>query len=126
MKLTKNLFYVIALALSVVMVVVGIVFLCLGTSHTGAGGGLSRASTSVEFGADYYTYSVQYAGLAANALCDIFVMLKCAFGAFFILFGGLNTCYTLSKILKNASAKKQDSATNEEIKQESTPESINV
>ena len=100
MKNTKKLFNTIALCLGFALILVGIIFLFLSESHTGSNGsGLTRASTSIEFGADYYTTSAQYSGLAANALCDIFAMLKYAFASLFIFLGGLDVCIFLPKYL---------------------------
>lgn len=105
MRYVNNLFYKIALFIGVAMIIVGIVFIFWDSSHSGLdGSGLARASTSIEFGADYYTISAQYSGLAANALCDIFKLLKFAFATFFVLIGGLDICFCLIKILP---AKKQ-------------------
>ena len=95
----KHLFNTIALGLGLALILIGLIFLFLNESHVGANGGLTRASTSIEFGADYYTTSAQYSGLAANALCDIFALLKYAFAALFIFLGGLDVCIFLPKCL---------------------------
>lgn len=115
MKNTKKLFNTIALCLGFALILVGIIFLFLSESHTGSNGsGLTRASTSIEFGADYYTTSAQYSGLAANALCDIFVLLKYAFSALFIFLGGLDVCIFLSKCLAKGSNIDSDHTDNPE------------
>ncbi len=97
----KKLHNKIALGLGLALILVGIIFLFLDDTHTGTTGGLTRASTSITFGADYYTTSAQYAGLAANALCDIFTLLKYAFATLFIFLGGLDICIFLPKIMQN-------------------------
>ena len=97
----KKLLNTIALCLGIALVLVGIVFLFLDDDHTGSNNsGIVRASTSIEFGADYYTTSAQYAGLAANALCDIFVLLQSAFAFLFIFLGGLDICVFLAKVVQ--------------------------
>lgn len=85
------------LLLGIAMVIVGIVFLLQsGSSHTGANGsGVTRASTSIKFGADFYTTSAQYSALAANAVVDLYKIVTLAIGAFFIFSGGFSICVTL-------------------------------
>ena len=85
------------LLLGIAMVIVGIVFLFQsGNSHLGANGsGVTRASTSIKFGGDFYTTSAQYTALAANAVVDLYKIVTLAIGAFFIFSGGFAICVTL-------------------------------
>ena len=85
---TEKIRKILALLIGIAVLISGIVILGMSDSHTGNGEGVSRASTSIEFGADYYTTSAQYMGLAANAACDIFKLVKLGFGLMF-LFAGL-------------------------------------
>jgi len=86
---------VIALVLGIALIAVGIYLLCMSDSHTGYAGGVSRASTSIEFGGDFYTTSAQYTGLAANAVVDLFDLVKYAFGSLLIFIGGIDWCVVL-------------------------------
>lgn len=94
---TKNkILTIVLLALGALMVITGIVFLVKsGASHTGYAGGVSRASTSIKFGADFYTESAQYTGLAANAVCDLYKIVGQAIGIFFMFAGAMDVCLTL-------------------------------
>jgi len=68
----------------------------IGKSHVGGNGsGTSRASTSIEFGADFYTTSAQYSGLAANAVIDLYDLAAAGMGAFFIFAGLTEVCVSL-------------------------------
>ena len=58
-------------------------------------GSLTRADTSVEFGSDFKTYSVQNAALTANAVSDLYEKFSIAVGFFFIFTGGMSACITL-------------------------------
>lgn len=91
-------------ALSVVILCLGIALVLFGAwtflqaesnSHTGYGGGTSRASTSIQFGADFYTTSAQYSGLAANAVVDLYELTAYAICAFSVFFGGVDICAAL-------------------------------
>ena len=90
-------------ALSVVILCLGIARVLFGAwtliqaenSHTGYGGGTSRASTSIQFGADFYTTSAQYSGLAANAVVDLYELTAYAICAFSVFFGGVDICVAL-------------------------------
>lgn len=92
----KRILTLIILGLGVAMMIAGlfILFQC-NASHTGGRGGLVRASTSTEFGADFYTYSVQATALAANAAVDLYKLLSIVSGIFFIFAGGVEVCVTL-------------------------------
>ena len=73
------------------MILAGIIFWAKAdTSHTGRNGGVSRASTSIEFGADFYTTSAQYTALAANAVSDTYKMISTGMGIFFIFIGAVD------------------------------------
>lgn len=94
----KKIITAILLVLGLLMIILGIVAICqCGMSHGQGGykGYLTRASTGIEFGADFYTTSAQYTGLAANAVCDLYTFVSCAFGVFFMFIGGLDICLTL-------------------------------
>lgn len=84
------------LALGVALIIAGVIFISqAGTSHTGHGGGVSRASTSIQFGGDFYTTSAQYTGLAANTVTDLYELFSVATGIFFMFVGGMDICVTL-------------------------------
>lgn len=85
----------VILALGVCLIVSGIVLLFHNGNHCGYSYGLSRASTSIEFGADFYTTSAQYTGLAANATVDLYRLLSIVSGIFFIFVGGIDVCITM-------------------------------
>lgn len=90
-------------ALSVIILCLGIALVLFGAwtliqaenSHTGYGGGTSRASTSIQFGDDFYTTSAQYSGLAANAVVDLYELTAYAICAFSVFFGGVDICVAL-------------------------------
>ncbi len=88
---TEKLRKIIAITLGVAILISGIVILCMSSSHTGSTGGVSRASTDIKFGADYYTTSARYIGLAANAASDIFDLIKLCFGLMFLFTGAFMT-----------------------------------
>ena len=91
----KKTIRLIALILGVALIIAGVAFLFHSDSHTGYGGGVSRASTSIKFGADFYTSSAQYTGLAANAVTDLYAIVKTAIGIFFIFLGATDCCAIL-------------------------------
>lgn len=92
----KKILTIAILALGVVLIVAGLILIGqAGASHTGYYGGVSRASTSIEFGADFYTTSAQYTGLAANAVTDLYTLVSVATGIFFMFVGGTDVCVTL-------------------------------
>ncbi len=92
----KKILTWIILGLGVGMVLAGLVILCQsGVSHTGHNYGLSRASTTIEFGADFYTTSAQATGLAANAVIDLYKLTSMVTGIFFMFVGGIDICVTL-------------------------------
>ena len=78
--------------LGIALIIVGIVFILADEAHTGRTGGVSRASTSIEFGGDFYTTSAQYTGLAANALVDLYDLIQNAIGIFFVFVGAVDCC----------------------------------
>ena len=96
----KKVITCILLLLGILMIILGIIAICqCETSHGLINGSsehsyTTRASTKVRFGADFYTTSAQYTGLAANAVCDLYTFVSCAFGIFFIFIGGLDLCLT--------------------------------
>lgn len=91
----KKILSIVILALGVCLIVSGIILLFHNGDHCGYSGGVSRASTSIEFGADFYTSSAQYTGLAANATVDLYRLLSIVSGIFFIFVGGIDVCITL-------------------------------
>ena len=88
------------------MIISGILFALTSNSHCGYNGGLSYASTSIEFGADFYTTAAQYTGLAANTLVDLYDLVKMAIALFFIFAGLLVDCLQLKAIRIAKSVKK--------------------
>lgn len=58
-------------------------------------GGVSRANTGIEFGADFYTKSAQYTALAANAVVDLYSMVRVCFGLLFLFGGAIVMCKEL-------------------------------
>lgn len=92
----KKVLTLIILVLGVAMILSGAYLIAqYDGDHTGARGGLSRASTSIEFGADFYTTSAQATGLAANAVTDLYDLVAIATGIFFIFVGSMDICVTL-------------------------------
>ncbi len=86
----------IIIILGALMVLAGIILLISGKSHLGpTGSGLSRANTGIEFGADFYTTSAQYTGLAANTATDIYGLVQVCFAILFIFIGLLTVCVQL-------------------------------
>ena len=92
----KKVLTIIILALGIALMVAGVVLVSqAGADHCGPGLGLSRASTSIKFGADFYTTSAQATGLAANAAIDLYELMSIATGIFFLFVGGVEICVTL-------------------------------
>lgn len=97
---TEKIIHIATAILGIAMIIAGIILLVSYESHTGHNGGVSRASTSISFGADYYTTSAQYMGLAANAACDIYTLVKTCFSLVFIFAGALISLKELNVILQ--------------------------
>lgn len=57
--------------------------------------GSSHVSTSVEFGADFYTYSVKYTAYAVNAIADLHHTVSMLGGMLLLFLGGVDICVTL-------------------------------
>ena len=92
----KNVARCIILLFGVMLFAVGIYILfVISDSHTGIMGGVSRANTDIAFGADFYTTSAQYTGLAANASSDVFDILQLGIGCFFAFLGGTTCCIVI-------------------------------
>ncbi len=89
----KKIKNIVCALVGVAVIIVGIITICASDSHTGHSGGVSRASTSIEFGADFYTTSAEYTGLAANSVVDTFELLQNCFGIAFIVAGILIACH---------------------------------
>lgn len=102
------------LIVGILMTLAGGYFLMqMGKSHVGANGsGTSRASTSIEFGADFYTTSAQYSGLAANAVIDLYDLTAMGMGAFFIFAGLTEICVSL--VLKKSEKDKMETLVDDE------------
>lgn len=78
----------------IALVIAGIAVLATSANHCGPSGcGVSRASTEIEFGADFYTTMAQYSGLTANTATDIYSLLNIGYGITFI-FSGLITFFS--------------------------------
>lgn len=99
---TEKIIHIATAILGIVMIITGIILLVSYESHTGHNGGVSRASTSITFGADYYTTTAQYMGLAANAACDTYALIKTCFSLVFIFAGAFISLKELNVILKFA------------------------
>ena len=110
-KKVEQIIHIATAILGVVMIITGIILLASYVSHTGHNGGVSRASTSITFGADYYTTSAQYMGLAANAACDIYSLVKTCFSLVFIFAGALISLKELNVILQFVSTVAQKAKT---------------
>lgn len=110
-KKVEQIIHIATAILGVVMIITGIILLVSYVSHTGHNGGVSRASTSISFGADYYTTSAQYMGLAANAACDIYSLVKTCFSLVFIFAGALISLKELNVILQFVSTVAQKAKT---------------
>lgn len=111
----KKLFTIIILALGAVMILTGIILLFqCNAEHTGAHGGVTRASTSIEFGGDFYTHSAQYTGLAANAVVDLYKLTSIIGGIFFIFIGAVDICVTLLLTGSKANPQKESTVLNQE------------
>lgn len=92
----KKTLTIAILALGVFLIIAGMILIGqAGTDHTGHNGGVSRASTSIEFGGDFYTSSAQYTALAANSVTDLYELVSVATGIFFMFIGGTDVCVTL-------------------------------
>ena len=92
----KKILTIIILTLGILLIIAGLILIGqAGTSHTGYNGGVSRASTSIEFGGDFYTRSAQYTALAANAVTDLYALVSVSIGVFFLFVGGVEVCLTL-------------------------------
>lgn len=112
----KKVLTIIILALGITLVIAGVVLMCqAGTDHCGYGGGVSRASTSIKFGADFYTSSAQYTGLAANAVIDLYKLMSMAAGIFFVFTGAVEICVTLLLTDVKAVFKKEETVETEVI-----------
>ena len=108
----KKVLTIIILALGVTLMIAGVVILAqAGTDHCGHNGGMLRASTSIEFGADFYTSSAQATGLAANAVTDLYKLLSIVSGIFFVFAGGIDLCVTLLLTDMNGLFKKENPTT---------------
>lgn len=106
----KKIMTTIILVLGVAMILAGLAILFQsGADHTGYNGGVVRASTSIEFGADFYTTSAQTTGLAANAVVDLYKLTSIIAGIFFIFVGGIDICVTLLLAEKKEIFKKEQS-----------------
>lgn len=90
----EKIIHIIILTAGIFMLFVGIYFMnAAGKAHNGiSGDGVVRASTSIEFGADFYTTSAEYTGLAANAVSDLYTNISLAIGWFFIFAGIMDIC----------------------------------
>lgn len=85
----KNNYKNILIVIGMLLILVGIIFLVQSKNgHFGKESyGRSYASTTIEFGADFYTTSAQYTGLAANTVVDLYKLVSYAISAFFIFSG---------------------------------------
>ena len=87
----KKVLTIVLLCLGAALALFGLIVLCQASGdHTGANGGVLRASTSIQFGADFYTTSAHYSGVV-----DLYALVSYAVGAFSLFFGGLDICIVL-------------------------------
>ncbi len=91
-KLIENIF-------SILGMIAGIVIFVLGVSTAGSASGL-ELSTSVEFGADFYTYIYKAAAVAASNISGTNVILAHGIGYLLIALGLIMLCVFGDKILK--------------------------
>ena len=91
----KRFLAIIILAIGVAMIVTGVFLLVQADESHASYNGIVRASTSIEFGADFYTVAAQYTGLAANTMIDLYKIVAISFGCFFVFAGGIDICVTL-------------------------------
>ena len=78
---------ILFIVLGIITIAFGVLLFLIGPDHNPSGTGLVKASTSIQFGADFYTTSAQYTALAANALVDLFDLVRYALSGFFVLGG---------------------------------------
>lgn len=114
----EKFYRVACVIIGVIMIISGFSVLSMDDSHTGYGGGVSRASTSIEFGADFYTTSAQYTGLAANAMTDVFDMLQTGFGLMFIFTGALVASKAVRELLYVLKAEEEEREEIESLNEE--------
>lgn len=117
---SKYLCSLFAVILGLILAITGIVVLVFAENHCGpSGSGISRASTEIKFGTDYYTHMAQYNALTANTAVDIYKLLKICFGITFVFSGLLTIFLNLPNTLKLFSLpKKSTLPVDESIKTE--------
>ncbi|MBQ7598477.1 MAG: hypothetical protein IJU56_07855 [Clostridia bacterium] len=105
MKKTGKVFDVLTIFVGLLFIAAGVYLFLIGNDHNPSGSGLIKASTSIQFGADFYTTSAQYTGLAANVLVDLFDLVRYAFSACFVLSGLLIDCRAGKALTKEKNKK---------------------
>lgn len=97
----KNVWIKAGLAVGVVCIIVGVIFLFgfkdkpfYGVSEDS---GTIRLGTA-KFGADFYTEIYESTTFAANAVKGVYEMLSTCFGALFVLAGAIDVCVFGSKL----------------------------
>lgn len=117
----KKICSIIVSICGLALVITGIVILAMSYSHCGVtGGGISRASTEIKFGADYYTTMAQYSALNANATVDIYKLIKICFGITFIFSGLITFFLSLPNALKKLKTNSENQAVDIEPINENT------
>jgi len=96
MKNKNDLWAYLGIALGVVAIIAGLVFLFAFKNETFLGAYAQLGAT--EFGGDFYTYSYRASAFAANAVAGVYEMLSTCFGCLFILLGALDICFFGSRI----------------------------
>lgn len=101
---------ILFIVLGIITIAFGVLLFLIGPDHNPSGTGLVKASTSIQFGADFYTTSAQYTALAANALVDLFDLVRYALSGFFVLGGSIIICLACKSISKLKLIKKSSTA----------------
>lgn len=106
MEKSKKLCSLIILLCGFMLIIAGIIVLTSSENHCGVShSGLSRASTEIKFGADYYTTMAQYTALNANSAVDIYKLIKTCFGITFIFAGLVTSLLNLPYALEIVNSK---------------------
>ncbi len=97
----KNICYNIGIAIGIITIIVGIVFILNFKDETFYS--YFSFMDKAEFGTDFYTYSYRASAFTANAMAAMYEMLSTCFGWLFVLFGCFEVAYFGSRIQFNLS-----------------------
>lgn len=89
-KRKKNLWVYLGMAVGLISMIVGLVFLFKYQDETFIGSYSHLGNT--EFGGDFYTYSYRATAFAGNAVAGVYEMISVCFGWLFILLGAADIC----------------------------------